>query len=100
MKMKFKTARNITAACYTIALIVLLFGMTSFETGSHARTLVILAALVLIIIGAGVRLSCCNCPVCGKHVNGRLLDTTKCPECGAELMPQKVKKSGKNKSNK
>ena len=90
--MKFKTARNIAAACYTIALIVLVIGVLNAEVHSQFRTIAIIIGVVLILVGAYVRLNGCKCPACGEQVTGRLLDTTKCPKCGAELMPKKEKK--------
>lgn len=93
--MKFKTARNIVCALYTAATIILILGIMNFETGTFLRNAAIIAGVVLIIAGAYIRLNCLNCPSCGERVTGKLLDTVKCPGCGAELMPKKQKKSGK-----
>lgn len=93
--MKFKTARNIVCALYTAATVILVAGILNFASGSFWRNAAIIAGVVLIIVGAYIRLNCLNCPSCGERVTGKLLDTVKCPSCGAELMPKKRKKSGK-----
>lgn len=93
--MKFKTARNIVCVLYTAATVILIIGITNFATGTMMRTASIVAGVVLILLGAGIRMNCLNCPNCGEHITGKLLDTEKCPNCGAELMPKKQKKSKK-----
>lgn len=93
--MKFKTARNIVCVLYTAATIILIAGITSFASGTFLRTATIIAGVVLILLGAGIRMNYLNCPKCGEHITGKLLDTVKCPKCGAELMPKKQKNSKK-----
>ncbi len=93
--MKFKVARNIVCALYTVAAVILILGIINFATGTTMRTVSIIAGIVLILLGAGIRMNFLNCPSCGAHITGRLLDTDKCPSCGAELMPKKQKKSKK-----
>ncbi len=90
--MKFKTARNIVCFLYTAAAVILVAGVLGFSGETVERTISIIAGVVLIFVGAYFRLKFLVCPNCGERITGRLLDTTKCPKCSAELMPKKSKK--------